>query len=116
MLAEGPHPFHSQGHLWHQQRGSTFIAFPEVKRGSPGLLSSFSPRHRRGTPALYSKDKHYDTHPLVPFGMCGTLLSVEQIDPLQNWVPSHGFGGLGGTCILPLSAPVIPHARTFHVE
>ena len=52
---------------------------------------------------LYSKGKHYGTHPSVPFGMCGTLLSVEQIDPLQNWVPSHGFGSLGGTCILPLS-------------
>ena len=65
---------------------------------------------------LYSKDKHYDTHPLVPFGMCGTLLSVEWIDPLQNWVPSHGFGGLSSTCVLPLSALVIPHAGTFHVE
>ena len=64
---------------------------------------------------LYSKDKHYDTHPIVPFGMCGTLLSVEWTDPLQNWVPSHGFGSLGGTCISPLSTLVILHARTFHV-
>ena len=116
MLAEGMNPFHSQGHLQHQWRGSAFIAFPEVKRGSPRLLSSFSPHHMRGTLVLYSKDKHYDTHPVVPFRMCGTRLSVEQIDPLQNWVPSHGFGGLSSTCIPPLSAPVIPHARTFHVE
>ena len=41
MLADGPNLFHSQGHLWHQQRVSAFVAFPEVKRGSPGLPSSF---------------------------------------------------------------------------
>ena len=48
--------------------------------------------------------------------MCGTLLSVEQIGPLQDWVLSLGFGGLGGTFILPPSVLVIPCARTFHGE
>ena len=64
---------------------------------------------------LYLKGKHYGTHPSVPFGMCGTLLGVEQIGPHQNWVPSHGFDGLSGTCTLPLSVLVILHARTFYV-
>ena len=67
-LAEGLNPFHSQRHLWHQWRMSAFAAFPEVKRGSPGLLFSFSLPHRRGTLVLYSRDKHYGTHPSVPFG------------------------------------------------
>ena len=116
MLAEGPNPFHFQGCLQHQQRVSAFVAFTEVKRGSSGLPSSFSPCHRRGTPALYSKDRHYNTHLLVPFGMCGTLLSIGWIDPLQNSVPSHGFGSLSSTCVLPLYALVILHAGTFHVE
>ena len=65
---------------------------------------------------LYSRGKHYGIHPSAPFGMCGTLLSVEWIGPLQDWVPSLGFGSLSGTFILPPSVLVIPHARTFHGE
>ena len=59
---------------------------------------------------LYSRDKHYGTHPSVPFGMCGTLSGVGQID-LQNWVPLHSLGGLGSTYILPPSALVILHVQ-----
>ena len=65
---------------------------------------------------LYSSYKHYNTHPLIPFGMCGTLSGVEWIDPLQNWAPSHGFGGLGSTCVPPLYTLVTLHVGTFHAE
>ena len=95
---------------------STFAAFPEVKRGSPGLLFSFSLPHRRGTLVLCSRDKHYGTHPSVLFGMCGTLSGAGQIDPLQNWVPLHGLGSPGGTYIPPLSTLVMLHARTSCVK
>ena len=94
MLAEGSNPFCAQGHLQPQQRVSAFVAFPEAKRGSPGLPSSFLPHHRRGTPALCSSYKCCNTHPLIPYGMCDTLSSIEWIDPPQNWAPSHSFGSL----------------------
>ena len=116
MLAEGLNPFHAQGHLQPQWRVSTFVAFPEAKRGSPRLPSSFLPHHRRGTPVLCSSYKCCNTRPLIPYGMCDTLSSIEQIDPPQNWAPSHSFGGLSSTCILPLYALVILHVGTFHAE
>ena len=83
-LAEELNPFCSQGHLRHQQRMSAFAAFPEVKRGSPGLLFSFSLLLRRGTLVLCLRDKHYGTCPSVLFGMSGTLSGARWIHPPQK--------------------------------
>ena len=113
---EEPNPFHFQEHLQYQLRMSAFADFPGVRRGSSGLLFSFSPLHRRGTLVLCLRDKHYDTHPSVLFGMCSILPGARQIDPPQNWVLSHGLGSPSGTYVLPPSALVMPHARTSHVK
>ena len=54
--------------------------------------------------------------PQLLSGCVVTLLCVERIGPLQDWVLSLGFGGLSSTFILPPSVLMILHARTFHGE
>ena len=121
QLAEPPHkfvgptPFCFQEHL-HQWRMSAFTAFPEGRRGSPGLPFSFLLLHKRGTLVLYLRGTHYGTHLLFLFKMCGTPLGARWSDLPQNWVPSCCLGSPGSTYVLPLSFLVMWHARTFCVE
>ena len=93
ILAEELILFCFQECLCPQQRMSTFAAYPEVKRGSPGLPFSFSLLHKRGTLVLCLGDTHCGTHPSVPFGTCDTLSDARQIDPLLNWVLLCCLGG-----------------------
>ena len=44
--------------------------------------------------------------------MFSTLLTPWQIDPPWDWVLGCGFGDLGGTYILPLSALILQHEGT----
>ena len=80
---------------------STFAAYPEGRRGSPGLPFSFLLLHKRGTLVLYLRGTHYGTHLSFLFGMCGTLLGARQIDPPWNWVPHAAW--------------VAPVAHMFHL-
>ena len=99
-----------------QQRMSTFTAYLEVKRGSPGLPFSFLLLHKWGTLVLCLGDAHCGTHPSVLFRMCDTLSDARWIDLLLNWVLLRCLGGPGGTYVLPLSALMMPCARTSHVR
>ena len=116
MFAEELTPFHFQEHLWPWWGMSAFAAYPEGRRGSPGLPFSFSLLHKRGTPLLYLGDTHCGTCPSVLFEMCGTLSDARWIDPPQNWVLLCCLGSPGGTYILPLSALMMQHVGTFHAR
>ena len=86
------------------QRGmSTFAAYPEGRRGSPGLPFSFLLLHKRGTLVVYLRGTHYGTHLSFLFRRCGTPPGARQIDPPQNWIPSCCLGGPSGTYVPPLS-------------
>ena len=63
MFVEGLTSFCFQERLWPQQGMSAFTAYPEGRRGSPGLPFSFSLLHKRGTLVLYLGDAHCGTHP-----------------------------------------------------
>ena len=112
----GPIPFCFQEHLRPQQGMSTFTAYPEGRRGSPGLPFSLLLLHKRGTLVLYLRGTHYGTHLSFLFGRCGTPPGARQIDLPQNWVPSCCLGSPGSTYILPLFSLMMQHARTFCVE
>ena len=100
----GPIPFHFQEHLQPQQGMSTFAAYPEGRRGSPGLPFSFLLLHKRGILVLYLRGTCYGTHLSFLFGRCGTPPGARQIDPPRNWVPSCCLGSPSSTYVLPLSS------------
>ena len=112
----GPILFCFQEHLWPQRRMSTFAAYPEGRRGSPGLPFSLLLLHKRGTLVLYLRGTCYGTHLSFLFGRCGTPPGARQIDPPQNWVPSCCLGSPSGTYVPPLFSLMMQHARTFRVE
>ena len=93
QLIELPHkfvepiPFCFQKCLRPQWGMSTFKAYPEGRRGSPGLPFSFLLLHKRGTLVFDLRGTHYGICSLFLSGMCGTLPDARQIDPPQNWVP-----------------------------
>ena len=65
----GPTPFCFQEHL-HQWRMSAFAAFPEGRRGSPGLPLSFLFLHKRGTLVLFLRDTHYGIPSVISLWRC----------------------------------------------
>ena len=109
-------PFRFQEHLQPQQRMSAFAAYPEGRRGSPGLPFSLLLLHKRRTLVLYLRGTCYGTHLLFLFGRCGTPPGAWGIDPPQNWVPSCCLLGPSSTYVLPLFFLMMWHARTFRVE
>ena len=83
----------------------TYAANPSGRRVYPEWPFSFAILHRRGALVTFLRGRHCDRCPSSPSGMCNILPLPWQIGLPQDQVHICHPGSLGGTCILPLSAP-----------
>ena len=93
----------------------TFAVDPSGKGVYPEWSFFFVIPHRRGTLETFLKGTCCGKCPSSPSGMFRSLLVPWQIGLPWDQVHIHCPGGLGGTCILPLSALTLQCGGTSHV-
>ena len=92
-----------------------FAVAPSRRRVYTEWSFFFVALHRRGSPETFLKGTCCGRCPLSPSGMFGSLLVPWQIGLPQDQVYICCPGGLGRTCILPLSALTPQCGGTSHV-